>query len=199
MDFLPKDYEAPKSSSGYMKLQDGENKFRILSAPIVGWEDWQDKKPIRFPMDQKPAKPIDEKKPIKHFWAMIVWNYAEADIQILEITQTSIRRAIEGLCSDDDWGAPYFYDIKVSRQGEGMKTEYSISPVPHKPLAPHIQQRFYEKRCNLEALFHGEDPFNKEYKCYTDGVFSKDEVKASSKVESIPCERPVNPLDELPF
>ena len=32
---LPTDYEAPKTVSNYLKLQDGANKFRIMSSPIV--------------------------------------------------------------------------------------------------------------------------------------------------------------------
>ena len=87
MSFLPQDYTSPKSFNNYMKLQEGENKIRILSRPIIGWEDWLNNKPIRFRMSEKPAKPVDAKKPIKHFWAFVVWNYAEEQIQILHLTQ----------------------------------------------------------------------------------------------------------------
>lgn len=172
MNFLPTGYQAPKSNSGYMKLQDGENKFRILSQPILGWEDWLDKKPVRYRFDEKPARPVDPKKAVKHFWAMLVWNYLEEEIQILHITQASIRKSLEALCSDDDWGAPYFYDLKIVKSGDGMETEYSVNPIPHKQLAPAIQQKFMEKRCNLEALFDNGDPFSKDNASFTEGVFS---------------------------
>lgn len=174
--FLPSGYEAPKTSNFYMKFQEGENKFRILSQPIIGWEDWQDKKPIRYKFRDKPAHPIDHKKPIKHFWSMIVWNYSLEEIQILHLTQTSIRKSLETLCKDEDWGAPYFYDIKVIKKGEGMETEYSLNPLPHKPLSLYIQEMFNERKCNLEALFYNEDPFSKEYTVFTPGVFSQNDV-----------------------
>lgn len=158
---LPQNYELPKStSSGYMKLQDGENRFRVLSEAIVGWEDWQDKKPLRFQLHEKPLKPIDDKKPVKHFWAFIVWNVLEEKIQILQITQKSIQKKIEELLKDEDWGSPLHYDIKISRKGEGIDTEYNINPAPHKPLSNEILQAFKDKPINLEALFYGLDPFN---------------------------------------
>jgi hypothetical protein len=179
--FLPSDYQAPKSSGFYMKFQEGENKFRILSQPVLGWEDWQDKKPIRYRMENKPARSVDPKKPLKHFWSMIVWNYVAEEIQILHLTQATIRRSLEALCADEDWGAPYFYDLKVVKSGEGMETEYMLNPLPHKPLAPHIRDLFDERKCNLEALFDNEDPFAPEHSHYTAGVFSKDDVKVEAK------------------
>ena len=181
--FLPQGYTVPKSSGGYMKLVDGDNKFRILSAPILGWEDWQDKKPIRFRFDQKPMSSIDPEKKVKHFWAMIVWNYADEEIQILEITQSSIKKALEARCSDEEWGAPYFYDIKIKRSGEALNTEYDVTPVPHKPLPAHIRKKFDEKPCNLEALFDGADPFAPGQASYTKGIFDKDVQKATVVTE----------------
>lgn len=169
--FLPTDYKAPSSSTNYMKLQEGENKIRILSAPIIGWEDWIDKKPERYRLDQKPLKSHDPKMPIRHFWAFIVWNYAEEQIQILQISQATIRSAIEALCNDAEWGAPYSYDIKIVKRGEGTKTEYTVSPSPHKAIADYIIEQFNEKPCWLEALFTNEDPFGAQWKQRTMGCF----------------------------
>lgn len=167
MSFLPEDYQEPKTANFYMKLQDGENRFRILSKPILGWEDWEDRKPVRFRLDAKPLTSIDPKKPIRHFWAFIVYNYKEEQTQIMEITQSTIRRQIEALCSDKDWGPPYHYDIKIIRTGESMETEYTVNPVPHKPLDQKIFESFENRKCNLEALFSGEDPFATHWKYYT--------------------------------
>lgn len=189
MNFLPDNYIAPKSSNFYMKIQEGENRIRILTRPVFGWEDWQDKKPLRFEFDKKPAKPIDPKKPIKHFWAFIVYNYAEEQIQIMHITQASIRKSIEALCNDKDWGAPFSYDIKIKKIGEGMNTEYSVNPIPHKPIDPSIIAAFKERPCDLEALFTGEDPFTS--KKYTPmGVDSG--IDKVSKVEEIPVKKVIS-------
>ncbi len=171
MNFLPEDYQAPKNSNNYMKLQDGDNKIRILTKPILGWEDWIETKPVRYRFDSKPAKSHDPKKPLRHFWAFVVWNYAIERIQILQITQASIRSNIEVLCKDADWGEPYFYDIKINRKGEGKDTEYTVNPAPHKAIDPKVIEQFKENACNLDALFVNGDPFSKEWDIYTQGFF----------------------------
>lgn len=175
MKFLPENYQAPKSSNNYMKLQDGENKIRILTAPILGWEDWVENKPVRYRFDNKPCKSHDPKKPIRHFWALIVWNYQEEKIQILQLTQATIRHNIEALDKDKDWGQPFFYDIKIIRKGEGVDTEYMVNPIPHKELEIIIKEEFINHPCNLEALFENGDPFAPEWATNpTKGIFEKE-------------------------
>ena len=160
-DFLPEGYEAPVNGGGYMKLEDGENKFRILSKPVIGWLDWDDKKPVRFGFKYKPEKPISKDQPIKHFWAFIVWNYKAKEIQILEITQATIQQAVQSLSKDEEWGAPFFYDIKVNKTGEKKETKYSTNPSPKKDLTEEQKKCALEKRINLNALFSNDDPYAK--------------------------------------
>lgn len=181
--FLPDDYIAPRSNGCYTKLEQGPNKIRILSAPILGWEDWVDNKPIRYRMNEKPDSWHDATRPGKHFWSIVIWNYNEERIQIFHVTQGSIRKAIEDLAKDSDWGAPYFYDIKITREGEGLKTKYTVNPLPHKPVDKAVESAFYENKCNLEALFDGQDPFGL-WPEYTKGVFSPEdnECEFSDKV-----------------
>jgi len=162
-DFLPQDYTAPSGSGDYMKFQKGDNKFRILSKPIIGWVDWKDKKPFRFPMKNKPDRPMGD-QPIKHFWAFIVYDYTNPGVKILEITQSSIQTAIASLSKNEDWGAPFEYDLKVNKTGEGMDTEYSVMPSPKKPLSEEIKKMAMEKPCYLDALFSGADPWAKNDK-----------------------------------
>jgi len=156
--FMPDGYELPQSGGNYMKFQDGENKIRILSKPIVGWLDWKDKTPYRFQMKQKPDKPLG-KDPIKHFWAVIVWNYNDQAVQILEITQQTIQAAIQNLSKDEDWGTPFAYDLKITKKGKSLETTYSVVPGQKKPVSDEIQKAALEKPCNLEALFTGADPW----------------------------------------
>lgn len=159
LNWLPTDYEAPKGVSGYMKLEEGVNRVRILSAPLIGWEDWHDKKPVRYRYDEKPDTPHDPNRPVKHFWAFVVWNYAASTIQILHVTQASIRKGIEALAHDEDWGHPAQYDIKITKRGEGVDTEYSVNPVAPSPISQEILKAFKEKPIWLEALYDGQDPF----------------------------------------
>lgn len=158
--FLPKDYKVPSSGDNYMRFEKGKNQFRILSDAILGWEDWQDKKPVRFEMDKKPSISVDPKKPVKHFWAFVVWNYNMKRVQILQITQKSIQRALTTMITDEDnWGDPKKYDITVTREGDGMDTEYFINPTPPKPLVKEAVDAYTETNINLQALFSGADPF----------------------------------------
>ena len=116
MDFLPDNYETPQGGGSYMKLQQGDNKLRILSKPVIGWLDWKDKVPHRFGFKNKPEKPLGDQA-IRHFWAMIVFDYADQNVKILEITQSTIQKAIETLAKDEDWGSPGGYDIKINKKG----------------------------------------------------------------------------------
>lgn len=156
-DFLPQGYEAPQGNSSYAKLHDGENKFRILSKPIIGWVGWENKNPFRFRMKEKPDKKFDQ--PIKHFWAFVVWNYNDSAIQILELTQATVQKAIADLSKNEDWGAPFFYDIKIFRKGKDLSTEYSVMPSPKKDLSEEIKKAALEKPVYLDALFDGADPW----------------------------------------
>jgi len=158
-DFIPDGYEVPRGSSNYLRLQTGENRFRILSRPLMGWLDWKDNKPLRFPMNEKPEKAIDPKKPIKHFWAMTVWNCNETKIQILEITQQTIQAAITDLSQKKEWGAPWNYDLVVTKKGSELTTEYHTTPIPPSPVAAEIRQALLEARIDLGMLMIGEDPF----------------------------------------
>lgn len=157
--FLPEGYEAPANGSNYLKLEKGEHKIRIMSKPIIGWLDWKDKKPYRYRMDEKPAKSFDPAKPIKHFWAFLVWSYEDSAIKLLEVTQKSIQAAIAELSKNEDWGEPFGYDLRINRTGESLETKYTVTPVPHKKLPDEIIQAFNNRPCNLEALYDNEDPF----------------------------------------
>jgi len=157
-DFLPQGYEAPQSNSSYMKLQQGENKLRVLSKPIIGWLDWKDNKPYRFPMSKKP-QPMGN-NPVRHFWAMIVFDYADNGVKILELTQATIQKAIQDLAQNEDWGSPHEYDIKITKKGQDKSTEYAVMPSPKKPLTDEIKKAATAKPINLDNLFKGSDPLD---------------------------------------
>ena len=158
-DFLPESYEVPETATSYMKFKQGENRFRILSKPVIGWIDWKDKVSYRFPFKNKPAQPLTD-KPIKHFWAMIVFDYSDKTIKVLEITQGTIQKPIENLAKDEEWGSPNHYDLKVSKSGQDLLTEYHVTPAPKKDLSEEVKKAAIDKPINLEALFKNGDPFN---------------------------------------
>ena len=160
-DFLPTSYTVPDKSNGYMKFRQGENRFRILASPILGYEWWIDedgkRKPMRVRMNGR--VPIEFADTTKHFWAMPVWNYEIQQVQILEITQKGLQKTLASLAKHPKWGTPLGYDLLVERSGEGLETEYSLTPEPKEALDPEIQTVFNRLTINLEALYDGADPF----------------------------------------
>lgn len=158
--FLPKDYSAPKQGGNYFKFVKGENRFRIMSHAIVGFEYWnKDNKPVRsrtqFEGTPTDAKTDDEVFKQKHFWAFVVYNYEEKRLQIMELTQTTIMSSIEALVANKKWGSPLGYDIVVQAEGDGLEREYTVVPEPH-TKAPGADT----SKINLEELFVAGDPFN---------------------------------------
>ena len=152
------EYKVPSSEGKYSRLQEGENRFRILSEPLTGWLLWEDKKPTRFPIDKKPLC-VDKDNPVKHIWDLIVWSYDQEAIQILELHQATVKKRLLELANDEDWGDPTGYDIKISKTGAGKETKYSVTAVPHKKVAPEILDALNKTPINLAALFDGGDPF----------------------------------------
>jgi hypothetical protein len=177
-DFLPPTYNVPEAPSKYMRLESGENKIRILTSPILGYEWWvtedgrirekneapsKGDKPVRIRMNG--SMPADAAEVQKHFWAMVVWNYKLEQVQILQINQSTIQKPLRNLAKDEDWGSPVGakgYDISITKEGEKLQTEYSVTAKPKKPLDEGIIKMFEDMNINLEALFENKDPFKSE-------------------------------------
>ena len=164
-NFFPdENYKLPVSSN-YMKFVEGDNTFRVMSSAIIGWEYWNtDNKPVRskerpvhMPDDIKIEK--DGTMRINHFWAFAVWNYEDKKIQILELTQKGIMKAMQSLVKNPKWGNPIGYDITVSRSGSGLDTEYFPQAIPHSEAPSEAVVMYERMKINLDALYTGEDPF----------------------------------------
>lgn len=192
MSFLPKDYQEPKTGSAqYMKLQDGDNKIRILSAPILGWEDWNaEKKPVRCPLTPEMPQPLNPLQDPKVFWAMVVWDYKDSAIKILSLTQASVRRQLEALYIDEDWGSPFEYDIKINKMGKEKETKYNVTPLPRKPTTTEQELEFHKAGIKLTALFDGKDPFKDN--AYPVTPFTDREAPSQE-----PFSNPIGELTEL--
>ena len=170
-DFLPEGYKTPDIPSNYMDLEVGQNAFRILSSAIVGYKWWVDtdeggRKPIRVrtaeevPSEVKNATDREDKA--KHFWAFTVYNYKTKIIQVLELKQQTIMRAIEALVNNAKWGDPKKYDIIIEKVKTGAKdwdVEYNVIPEPPTQLDGGIVELAKNIPVNIKALYKGEDPF----------------------------------------
>lgn len=167
MSFLPGGYKIPEQAGKYMKFIKGDNQFRIMSSPIIGYEYWIEedgkKKPIRKKMDEEIIiSEVPEPEKVKHFWAMIVFDRSDGALKILEITQKSIMKSLKALVGDKDWGNPKGdkgYDVLITREGDGLETSYEVNPKPHKRLEEDVLDLYASTEINLVALFDGDDPF----------------------------------------
>ena len=155
---LPAGFELLNEEKRYInvsQLPNGEHKFRIVQAPIAGWEDWENNKPLRFRPEAKPKNPVDAAKPIRAFWALYVWDYQKEGLYVMSIKQNTIRHALQALWLNEDWGELTTYDIKIKKEGSGIETNYTVTPIPHKPLAADIKKALADSPVRLEALYDG--------------------------------------------
>lgn len=171
MTALPKNYETPEAPSKYMKFQDGDNKFRLLSDVSVGWEYWKDnadgdRKPYRVKGQNDVPEAdwafINEDNPIKHFWVMTVYNHNSKQIQVLEITQNSIQLALEKYDKNPDWGSLRGYNIVVSRERTGsrpMDVKYHVMASPKTKVDEGILKLYEDLHLDMDAWMESKDPF----------------------------------------
>jgi hypothetical protein len=162
MNFLPEGFDKIKTTRPYWKMsemKDGDNKFRIVCRPIAGWVDWEGTKPIRYLPENKPT-PVNADKPAKPFWSCYVWDYAREGLYILEITQSTILKALVNYAQDEDWGDFTKYDFKLRKEGSGKDSKYFLSPLPHKEMNEKIRKALEAAPVRLEALYEGRDPWD---------------------------------------
>lgn len=134
--FIPEGYKIPQAPSQYLKLEEGTYKLRILSEqPFIFYEYFTtDDKPVllkerpaELPANIKPSKYNDGKKEISEVWGLAVYNHDLEQVQILKITQVSIKRAIIALAENPDCGNPTGYDITITREKDKSgKTTYAV-------------------------------------------------------------------------
>lgn len=162
--FLKEGYEPTKTVGNYFRFEDGENNIRILSSAITGWEYFTtENKPVRS-REQFEELPLDIKVGgrIKEFWSFIIWNINVEKVQIMEITQKTIMKAILALIKNSKWGDVKSFDISITKTGENLETTYSVMPNPKSDLSEKATKAYESSDINLEALYEGDDPFEKE-------------------------------------
>lgn len=144
---------------------EGEKRLRFVAPGITGHQAWtDDNKPIRW--ETKPEKlPANIKPDMKgnlgtrRFIAGLVYDYDAGDFKILEITQKPLMEQLFKFMKDSDYGDPIGYDVKISRSGEGLNTQYTLVAAPPRPLGKEIVEGLEQVTCNLKALFDGDDPW----------------------------------------
>jgi len=198
--FLPEGYQTPQGGGGdYTRFAKGETLIRILSKPLMYWLEFVDKKPVRKPFEiHKPApKPQGDQK-VKQAWALIVYNYNTSKIEVCEITQVTIKLAIENYNKNAKWGNPFAYDLAINKTGEGLDTEYSVIANPKEPVSDVVKKAYKDTPINLQSLLTGDNPFiegeaTREYREETPVTETVKEVFKAEEVAK------VDESQDLPF
>ncbi len=186
--FLSAGYEAPSGDSRYMKLQDGENRIRVLGPAFEGAELWVNGKPLRrkttddfTPQELRDAdinKMTNAKSTPKPILAFPVYNYEEGLVQILQISQVTILRELQKLFVDEDWGDPQEYALVINRGKTGQRVSYTVTPKPKQALKAEVEEAWkaiQNEGFNIDNLLTGANPF---------GTGSSETTKESTETES---------------
>lgn len=161
-----KDIEINEGSGDYLKLQKGENKVRIVSAPIAVWTAFNrnakegEAKVTKFLTEDGAMahnKVSDKESQARKRYAMWVLDRATDEILLAEFG-SSIMKAVKNLACDSEYGfdtLPVPYDIKITRTGDGLDTEYSVLPSPARELTEDEKRRVEAQKDLLEYLKEG--------------------------------------------
>tara|TARA_R110002110_G_scaffold183311_1_gene389942 strand:- start:116 stop:616 length:501 start_codon:yes stop_codon:yes gene_type:complete len=151
MGLLEPTYDVPGGGdSTFMRFQKGENRFRFLDAPIMGYQYWQDDK-VCVRIKAANEAPAGEKP--KHFWQVPVWS--DGQVKILDITQKTVQRDLQNLDTNSEWGNLLGYDVIVTRSGDGMDTTYTSTPCPKSTLEDEVKTTFdaFKKDYDPKKIF----------------------------------------------
>ena len=179
VNFFDQGHEIPDKRNQFMKFVQGKNRIRFIGNPVSGFvffgktkrEDGSESvKPYRrresegeFSLEEMinrdvRMKPDGEIEGQKYFVMGLVYNYQKEKLQVLEITQKSILKALKSYVESEEYGHPSGYDLTIEKKGDGLNTEYTVVVSPPKPLSAEIENLIGETSCDLQKIFEGEYP-----------------------------------------
>tara|TARA_Y100001963_G_scaffold155396_1_gene246432 strand:- start:171 stop:761 length:591 start_codon:yes stop_codon:yes gene_type:complete len=191
MPFLSEKAASAVSASaggGYLnpsKIQSGSSvRFALLSdAPLEYYEIWGEStegavKPFRFANEPTPEDISAEfgsefsrrlnregsaPEPAKFGISVPVFNHDTGSVQVLAITQKSINRELDAISQMDDYSNLLEWDFVLSKEGNGLNTEYSLRAVPRKKGSEaKIKEAWnaaQEEGFDISRLMTGGNPF----------------------------------------
>jgi hypothetical protein len=172
-------YIEPTAPNNYLKFdQEGSYVFRILTlkTEVVSYfrgflenpAEGQSKKLV-LPNNgdgQIPAIPAGVKlkafgteNPLKLVWAVKIFNIDTQDVQIWEISQAKIRKALFAIARGklkNDWTK---FDLEITKTGQKTETEYTMINGDTRELTQEELEIINSKPVNLKAMELNKDPF----------------------------------------
>ena len=155
MGLLEASYEVPSGGeSRFMRLEAGENRFRILDTPNMGYQYFEDNKCIKIAEKNQAADGIDD---LKHFWDMPVWSNGK--VTILTITQKTIQNALASLDGSAEWSNLNEYDVIITKSGQSLDTKYQTTPCPRAALSKEAKDAYsdFGKDYDWKNIFASKD------------------------------------------
>ena len=179
---------ATTQSGGYInptKLESGGNvRFALLDdQPLEFFEVWGESgegklKPFRFAdnpttedaeieMGNEFTRRMNRDgtgvEPAKFGIAVPVFEHESQEVKILQATQKGIIKEFDKISQMEDYSDLLAWDFVLSREGTGLKTEYSLRVVPRKKgTSPLIEATFAEQKekgFDIKQLMVGGNPF----------------------------------------
>lgn len=148
------DYVPTSSNQDFIKLTSGTTRrFRIMSLPFICLEAWDE---AGKPKRSRQASDLQGLRDQKTLMSFMVWDFENECPGVWSISQKGIQRTIYNLSSDLDYGDPRGYDLKVTKQGSGMETNYSLIPGPIVGLSNEIKVQFKNITLDWDLFLKGE-------------------------------------------
>ena len=179
INFFDRGHEIPEKRNQFMRFESGKNRVRFIGNPVSGFvffgkvereDGTETTRPYRrresegeFSLEEMINRNARMKKDgeiegQKYFVMGLVYNYQKEKIQVLEVTQKSILKALKSYVDSEEYGHPSGYDLTIEKSGEGLNTEYTVIVSPPKPLSSEIEDLVGETSCDLQKVFAGEYP-----------------------------------------
>ena len=192
MPFLTEKAKAEVTSTqsgGYInptKLESGGNvRFALLDdQPLEFFEVWGESgegklKPFRFAdnptiedaeieMGNEFTRRMNRDgtgvEPAKFGIAVPVFEHDSQEVKIFQATQKGIIKEFDKISQMEDYSDLLAWDFVLSREGTGLKTEYSLRAVPRKKgTSPLIEATYAEAKdsgFDIKELMTGGNPFS---------------------------------------
>jgi len=161
-------YTTPLAKTKYLKFQKGANLFRILTPKeeVVSYyidfviNDEGKKTKNIYPDNGDGQFPMEAEEP-KLVWAVTVFNLDINEVQILEISQKTIKDFLFSITSGKiktDWT---LFDIQVTKTGDDKDTtKYSMIAGNDAELSEVHQSIISSTFVDLSQMELGGDPFD---------------------------------------
>ena len=100
---------------------------------------------------------------IKFCLALPVYNFDTARVEILQLSQKSLIRELDGISQMADYEDILAIDFLLGKEGSGLNSEYKLTPVPRKKGADKVITEAWEDTrsagFDLARLLTNGDPF----------------------------------------